>query len=108
MEDHILHGTWLRQDNGAGMFAIWGEERIYELPKIRGRQAKIPKHPYSAGAEALEKALKDFAWSLFLDDFDPIMLKSEAVLKLPMSGKFPIPSYQVSIDFDEASISECR
>jgi len=108
MEDHILHGTWLRQDNGAGMFAIWGEERIYELPKIRGRQAKIPKHPYSAGAEALEKALKDFAWSLFLDDFDPLMLKGEAVLKLPMSGKFPIPSYQVSIDFDEASISECK
>lgn len=110
MDDYILHGTWLKQDfNGSGKFILWGEERIYEPPKIKGRQAKIPKHPYSAESDILEKALNELAWSLFLDDFKPQILKGEAVLKLPMAGKLPLPSYQTSIDFDdEISISEFK
>jgi len=110
MEDYILHGTWLKQGLGeAGIFVLWGEERTYELPKIKGRRAKIPQHPYAAESDVIEKALKDLAWSLFLDDFDPQILKGEATLKLPMAAKLPLPSYQVSIDFgDEVSISECK
>jgi hypothetical protein len=110
LEDYILHGTWLKQGiDGSGRFILWGEEKIYEFPKIKGRQAKIPKHPYSADSDAIEKALKDLAWSLFLDDFDPQTLKGEAILKLPTAGKLPLPSYQVSIEFDdEISISEYK
>ena len=110
MEDYILHGTWLKQgSNGSGRFILWGEEKIYEFPKIKGRQAKIPKHPYSVESDAIEKALKDLAWSLFLDDFNPQIIKGEAVLRLPMAGKLPLPSYQVSVEFDdEISISEYK
>jgi SNF2 family DNA or RNA helicase len=106
VEDYVLHGTWLKQGfNGSGRFILWGEEKIYEFPKIKGRQAKIPKHPYSAESDVIEKALKDLAWSLFLDDF----IKGEAVLRLPMAGKLPLPSYRVSIEFDdEISISEYK
>ena len=47
----ILHGSW-----SAGRFFVWGEcsERVAR----RGRQPKIPAHPYTAPADRLQDALR--------------------------------------------------
>jgi len=111
ISDITLHGTWIKQESGgAGCFLIWGEQRFPEvLKKPRGRQPKIPRHPYAASPEDMREMLRSLSESLMLNDFEPDISDGEVVLMLPVIGKTPIPSRQTVIEIKgKPGMTECR
>jgi len=57
--DLVLHGTWIKQESdSSGLFLIWGEQRLSELPKKSRKQSvKIPAHPYAVSSVILKDVI---------------------------------------------------
>ena len=76
----ILHGAWLPS---LKRFFLWGETP--DAPRRKGRQAKLPPHPFQSAPEALRQRVEQLGLADALDEH-------ALTLWLPSADKTPFPS----------------
>ncbi len=81
MGGDIFHGTWMPAQQ---QFFLWGEAP--EPLRRKGRQPKVPPHPYHCSVAALRDRLEH----LGVDSTD--LAAQSFTLWLPSVGKMPVPS----------------
>jgi hypothetical protein len=79
----ILHGAWLLS---LKHFFLWGETP--EATRRKGRQAKLPPHPFQSTPEALHRRVEQLGLADALDDH-------ALTLWLPSADKTPFPSLEL-------------
>jgi hypothetical protein len=93
---HILHGSWLPQDN---LFALWGENTSAPPQYRKGRRGKLAPHPFPL-------SLAD--WLRYLDLFttDSAPDGKTLTVLLPGKGKKVQPSPEALrwLGFDDKTI----
>ncbi len=98
----VLHATWLPADHpaspGAGL-VTWGETAAASVPARRGRRPKVERHPFAAGADALNQVLHSL----------PVDVTATAVtlaVALPSRNNRPLPSPELLWEVEDAADGE--
>ncbi|HEY0602689.1 MAG TPA: DEAD/DEAH box helicase [Herpetosiphonaceae bacterium] len=81
MSDSVVHGTWLPASRS---LFVWGE--TIEVAVRKGRQPKLPRHPFQISAEQIAERLEP----LLTSDTDAVT--HTLTLWLPSAGSAPLPS----------------
>ncbi|HEX6292220.1 MAG TPA: DEAD/DEAH box helicase [Herpetosiphonaceae bacterium] len=81
MSDSVLHATWLP---AAQRLFMWGES--VEVPRRKGRQPRIPRHPYQSAPETISERLDQLA----LKQADAA--EHPQTIWLPSANGSPLPS----------------
>ncbi len=81
MSGDVLHGTWL---SASQRLFLWGE--TVESPRRKGRQPKIPRHPYQIATETLYQHLAQLAVTR------SAAAEHTLTLWLPSVNNTPLPS----------------